>query len=263
MDSKEARRVLHAYREDLDPDSHPALAEALDLAASDAELEAFLKEEKAFDNVFVEKLNETPVPPGLLERILESKSGGGPEPAELIPDSRRESRLAWWQQPVTWSMAACLLALLSIGVFLVRQPEVGPEGGSDYSIEQFVQAVVDHSVRVEKMEYLNHDAGALYRFLVQRNAPYPRAMPDRMKNLESVGCLSFAWHDRQIGVICLKGEKMYNLYVAERSEFPNLKDYRRPNLHQIKNHGAAAWTSEKQIFVLTVEGNTEDLGPLL
>ena len=263
MDSKQARRVLHAYREDLDPESHPAVAEALDMAARDPELAAFLKKEKAFDRAFEEKLNQIPVPPGLLERILKNPAVEGPVPIESMPRTERGSQLVWWQQPVTWSMAACLLALLSIGFFLIRQSNVSPEASVELSIDQFVQAVVDHSGSIEKMEYLHSDAGALQRFLVQRNAPYPRAMPERVKNLENVGCLSFAWRDRSIGVICLRGEKVYNLYVAERSGFSNIQDYRLPHFRQIRNHGAAAWASDKQIFVLTVEGKTEDLSPLL
>ena len=267
MNKEEAKRVLQAYRADLDPEENSELKEALRCAENDPELQDFLEREKSFDRAFSQKLKEFNPPQGLLARILEN----APEEAyasasRTIVEKGNGREIVWWQQPVTWSIAACMMALLAIGYLLIRDvaPGVGEKYAIENNLEQLIQAAADHSSHhTEHMDYLDEDVSALHNFLLKEKAPYPQELPRALSQLVGVGCESFAWNDHQVGVICLKGDKLYTLYVANRKDFPKLRDYRTPYLRQVRNHGTAAWTTKKQLFILTVKGNTEELSPFL
>ena len=72
MNKEEAKRVLQAYRADLDPEENSELKEALRCAENDPELQDFLEREKSFDRAFSQKLKEFNPPQRLLARILEN-----------------------------------------------------------------------------------------------------------------------------------------------------------------------------------------------
>jgi hypothetical protein len=263
MNEKEARILLHAYRHDLREASDPDVLEAIGLLDTDPDLQRWVDEEQAFDRAFAATLKGISPPPGLRDRIL----SGAPEDSgeRAVAGTFNSGKVAWWRQPVTWSAAACFLLLVGIGFLLsdrynqsnTQDPVILADFG------QFVDAMVGEGNRFDGvLDYKDSDVAKIKAFLASSDAPFPAEMRGQMKSLDGIGCKSFAWEGRRVGMICLRGDKTYHLYTTESASTAPQQQPPLPLYRQIGNHAAAAWRDENLLHVLTVEGSEDDLRTL-
>ncbi len=262
MDKNEAKKLLLAYRDDLSEVDNAEVNKALKMADEDPELKTFLAQEQAFDRAFTQKLNEIEPPSGLLDRILaEAPDQTATAPTQSEPQS---AKIIWWQHPGTWSAAACVLALIALTAVFTQNNSNTTNNRADLALmHNFAQAAALHSPTIQHMDFQNNDIGEIGTYLAKNNSPRPQDLPENMDQLLGMGCLTYTWQDNPVGVICLKGEKVYNLYVANRGGIDLKNDHPSPFYKQFGNYSTALWTTGDLIYVLTVEGKEEDLSPLL
>ena len=257
MDKNEAKQILLAYRADLSELDNPEVKKALKMAEEDPELGAFLSREQAFDRAFTGKLKEIEAPAGLMERILANA------PAEAAKEQKEASKIIWWKHPGTWSAAACFLALIAL-VAVFTQNNSGSSAQADLAVmNKFAQAAALHSPSIHQIDFQHNDIAAIGAYLAKNNSPHPIDLPYNMDQLLAMGCLTYTWQDNPVGVICLKGKKVFNLYVAKREALDIKRDQPSPFYKQFGKYSTALWTADDLIYVLTVEGKEEDLSPLL
>lgn len=256
MNTEEAKAILQSYRPHLDDANDPIFKEALLFAESDNEIKSWLEREQSFDKIFAQKLQGIEPPADLKEKILSNlpSSTTDTEP-EIFTNL---TKVIWWRQPMTWSVAACFIALFTLGVVLLRPREHALQAQPE--MEALVQAVNEHSRTVSKLDYQNNDVVALQDFLMTNNSPTPQNLPTNLQNLNGIGCLSFTLQGHQLGLICFKGDRIYHLYVTERKDIPNLIS---PKYHQFNDRSSATWTSDDQLYILSTKGEPKDLASLL
>ncbi len=256
MNTEEAKAILQSYRPHLDDANDPIFKEALLFAENDAELRSWLDREQSFDQIFAQKLQGIEPPADLEEKILSNlPSSTANTETEVFTNI---NKVIWWRQPLTWSVAACFIALFTLGVVLLRPRETSVQTQSE--MEALVQAVTEHSRSVSTLDYKNNDVVALQDFLMTHNFPAPQNIPTKLQNLNGIGCLSFTWQGHQLGLICFKGDKIYHLYVTDRKAIPDLNT---PQFHQFNDRSTATWTSDDQLYILSTEGEPQDLASLL
>ena len=217
MNKEEAKSILQTYRPHRDDANDPIFKEALLFAEGDNELKGWLEKELSFDQAFAQKLQAVEPPADLKEKILSNMPSSATIAETEI--STHLTKVIWWRQPLTWSVAACFIALLALGVVLIKPRETSTQARSE--MEALVQAVNEYSrtlTSVESLEYQNNDVGALQDFLAANNSPTPRTLPTKMQAMNGIGCLSFNWQGHKLGLICFRGDRVYHLYVTERKE---------------------------------------------
>ena len=262
MDKNEAREILRAYRADLFEMDDPDIKEALRMAAEDPQLQALLKEEQAFDHAFSEVLKDIEPPSDLMEKIL----SGAPAAAET---QTKQAKIIWWRHPGTWAAAACLTALLVVAAVFTQNKSIPPPGGEIALLDNFARAAAMHSPTIRTLDFGDTKIDDLNTFLIKEGAPnphrhpHPQRLPENMDQLSGLGCLTFNWENSQVGVLCLKGSKFYNLYVLNREGIDSQRNQKKPAYKQFGDYATALWMEGNLIYVLTVEGKTEDLSPLL
>ncbi len=259
MEKNEARQILQAYRSDLSAIDDPNVREALRLAEDDPQLQALLKEEQAFDRAFAEKLQQIEPPASLMERILEN----APLETNSMVEQQKPAKLIWWKNPAVWSAAACLLALIALAaVFMpIRSPSANQ--ADLVLMNNFARAAALHSPTIHQMDFQHNNISEIGAYLAKNNSPHPRDLPGNMDQLLGMGCVTYTWENNPVGVICLQGKKVYNLYVANQDGLAIERDQPSPSYKQFGNYSTALWTKGNLVYVLTVEGKQEDLSPLL
>ncbi len=259
MEKHEAKQILQAYRTDLSEIDDPKVGEALRMAKENPELNAYLDQEQAFDRAFTQKLKEIEPPAGLLERILES----APSEVEAMPRQGKPAKIIWWKNPVVWSAAACVLALIALAAVFTQNRAPSTNESDWVVMNNFAQAAAQHSPTIHQMDFQHSDVSLIGAYLDRNNSPRPHSLPDNMSQLLGMGCVTYTWENNPVGVICLKGEKVYNLYVTHRGGLAIERSQSSPYYKQFGEYSTALWTKDNLIYVLTVEGQPEDLSPLL
>ena len=264
MTDKDCKALLHACRKDLWDVDDPEIQQAIKLLESDPRIQEWLEKEQAFDKAFCAALKGIAPPEGLRERILDGRPGSAD--ADGTDGSADARRTIWCRHPVTWSMAACFLVLLAIGTLISDRRNAGsaPETVILADFGQFVDAVVNHERQFDgRLDYKDSDIGKIRTFLASNKAPAPSEMKGAMKLLSGIGCKSFTWEGQQVGMMCLRGDKIYHLYTTKSDSIAPSKRAPIPLYRQVGSHAAAAWRDDDKLHVLIVEGDEEDLRTLL
>ncbi len=259
MDYEEAKKLLHIYKANRNAleEEEGLFREALRVKQENVELAAWFDKEQAFDRAFAQKLRSLPAPADLKAKILSQAPGAARRAtarcSDAVPPVEAPSNTIWWRQPWAWTAAACFLFLLAAGAIFNYY------GRQETDLARYMAAVIDHSCKCPGVEYKNEDLTAIKTFLARRRVPVPASMPRNLKILPGIGCLSWEYQGRTVGVICFKGDTVYHLYVADRSQFPQFKETGDPVLRQIGEHGGAAWMDDSRVYVLTAKTGAAQL----
>lgn len=257
---------LAIYRPDLDDGNDSQFADVRAALEGDPELAAWFQNEKAFDDAFSRKLAEIRPPADLKARILDGASSDTTRP-NAAP-AQNVVHLTWWQSPATWGMAACILLVGIIGILLTEEDDPEPiatpiayAGGR--GLEQLISAVIDHNSKRQNLEMHSEDFAEISRFLTEANAPVPVDLPQKISSMSRVGCMSFGYGDSRVSLLCLKGDKVYHLYIADRKSVKCNEVIEKPEIRLVNDTPAATWTDNEKVYILTVDGKADDLVTLL
>ncbi len=258
MKPSQIKDLLHVYRSDRASGLSETMREAVAAAETDPALHAWVEEEQAFDRAFAAKLREAPAPHDLLPRILAIQEAG-PNAAH---NHRSAPRSTW--APIVWfgrnsgvavPAAAALLLFIAVMAITLR-PEASVR--IDPGVHAFVSAAGTYTGGFENL-FMAGDLEELCGYLEASSAPVPRAIPEGLHALSSLGCKKVELEDHTASLISLQGETRYNLFSVERAHFPNQQDLKTPQLRQVGNRAVATWTCRRMIYVLVSEGTVDGL----
>ena len=256
MDKIEAKRILTSYNPRLLSGDDVQIRSALEIVESDPELKAWFDEEREFDVIFSDRLRAIQPPVFLKQAILDQYNAS----AELSDaDTSKRSKLIFWKPAVIVPLAASIVALMAVAVHLVQsQNEVAKP-----SLDQLVLATTHHADQFDGLEFVNSDLDSVQKFLAAQSAPVPTKMPRSISDLESIGCLSFIWQGSRVGLICLRDDEVYHLYIADRDAIQIPQNQKGPKVQQSGNRSIATWTEDAQVFILMVDGKPDQLARFL
>ena len=151
MNKQEAKFILQAYRPGGEDAANPQFAEALEVARQTPELTQWLSEETALDEALGRKLQDTPVPEDLKEKILVSR--------KLIQVTPR------WRQPA-WLAAAASVALM-LGLLVSLQSPAKP--GQEFT--DYRQSMIEFAQhRMDGLDYKSETIPDIRQWLANRQS---------------------------------------------------------------------------------------------
>jgi hypothetical protein len=239
MTNEEAKRTLWLYREGIDR-AEPEFAEALALAEGDAELRGWMQQQVAIFKAVRGKLSAIEVPPDLRERIVRQRP---------IP----KTTTRWWR-PIL-KIAAALLLLAGLAIFWSR---AGAKNNlANY--EAYVARLVSGKYR---MSFESENFENIRSFLQRNQAPSLYEIPKGLSQTNALGCATLSWSGNPVSMLCFadaQNRKLW-LFVARREAIPDSPTTVTPAFaQQAKGFTTATWTSDGYTYVLTMQGNRDDL----
>lgn len=235
------------------------LREALEHLSRDEELQRWYELDQAFDQAFLEKIQQIEPPPGLREAILNRDPPRAtlPIPRLAAPDLR------------FWKLAAAALVIFFIGFsmpWILRQP-------SSPSAEDGTRPLVPDYIAHLSSELLNRPKPLTHRgasfdqmkvHLASANVSARAPASLELENWEAVGCLVLEWRKTQIGMLCFRhGETVFHLLYADLDKyeklFPEIPREDLPLSFRVDDSAFRVWVDEFHINILTHEGNYQDL----
>jgi hypothetical protein len=240
MDNDEAKFILRAYRPSGADATDPKFADALDQAKRDPSLAKWLDREQSLDRAIAGKLNRVAVPSDLRETILAGAK------VSVVPP--------WWRNSYfKFAIAACFL--VAIG------------GAFSFSLSRR-RAMVTQVARVAIEDVLHgqhNNRGEVVARLenVLENGSFHLsngAMPANLTALESNGCRVVQIGGKNVAEICFERSGQYfHLYVMSRMGGMSAK----PLMFEYDGGRAAAWTDERNSYVVATTASAEQLRNIL
>jgi hypothetical protein len=254
MTHDEARFLLTARRPGGADDAAPPLREALEQAARDPALSAWVAKEQRFDGAVAAALRSVAPPPALRAQIL---AGAAAQPRSAV----------WWRKPVWLAMAAA--ATVGIGLAILGVVRFRPSGTPPAD----TLAHVDHHVlRAHALRDLTeghetavyaHDVGELGRWLENPAQRLTVGLPLDFEGLRRAGCRTLTIAGREVLEVCFTRGEMFHLYIARRSDFPAPENLRLPDVVARDGLASAVWTSGDLVYVLAAAGDQRTLRAVL
>lgn len=245
MTNEEAKFLLSGYRPNGADAGDAALAEALAQTRRDPALGAWWERSQAMDRVVAAKLDEVRAPAGLR--------------ASLLAGARvTVRRVAWWQRPAMWGMAAALAALAVMAAVALGWR--GPEARAGAAGEALPLAVWEQAVRADLAagfvttvygadmgEFGTWLGAPTTRFAVSEGPPLDRGL------LRRRGCRTLEVGEREVWQICFQRSDtgaVYHVYVSPRAEVDARGLGRRPRMEATAEHGIAMWQDGAHVYLM-------------
>ena len=245
MDKRQAKFILQACR-DAGPDSRdPQMAEARAWLERDPELAEWFEAEQAEDSSLARKLREIPVPEHLRAAILARHAAVSPEPA-ASPSRRRFVALA---------LAASVVALAAVTMLWLRPARPATD------LAAFRREMQENVSGFVRLSFTHADPVQLQQWLQEKRGLSGYAIPAGLRAQLGIGCRSWTWNGRAVGLICFKVEngKTVHLFIVQRGAVPDAPMDASPRLATNDGWSSAAWSEGETLFLLVGEGNPDEL----
>jgi len=241
----EAKEILLLYRPGMAEEADAELAQALELARSDAALNPWFTEHCAFQEAMAAKFQDIPVPEGLKEQII----------------SERKVRLAsGFQRKAAVFAAAVALCCLCIGLAsLYFRPH------EDYSWSNFRNRMAGMVLRqYPKMDLETSDLGQVREFLRQKQAPGNYVLPKGLEKALPIGCAVLNWKESTVSMVCFNSGKkgvskdpdLY-LFIIDRAAVKSAPTGNATEISQVSSLATASWSSHGATYLLAADGGSE------
>jgi len=232
MTIEQAKEVLALYRGTPLDAQDAEVKEALALARSNPELQAWLDAQLAFHSGLRQKMRSLSPPPGLKEKLLAR--------GKIV-----EPPIAWWRQPLRIAVAAVLL-FSGIIFAVLLQP-----GGTHDRFAQFQSRMVGTALRQYRMDILTNDMSQVRTFMASRGAPADYTIPDKLERLQLTGGGALKWRNNPVAMVCFdRGDRqMLYLFVTDRRA---IKDAPKETIkvEQVSDLLAVSWSEGDKTYLL-------------
>jgi hypothetical protein len=244
VDNQEAKFILNAYRPSGQDANDPRFAEALAQARRDPVLEHWFRESVAFDAAVTEKFRTVEVPPDLREKILVGV---------------KVSRPLRWSKPfISWAVAAALMVLAALGSLIWHNTRPTHLAGWQTQALGVISSLVrNHS----SFDARSRNPTELLAWLRKNDAPAAQALPTNLEKLESLGCKTFSWNGLPVSVICFMRPDggLVHLVTTRVSGETERMTSGKPDVVQRGNWSTATWREGDKVYMLALEGSSNQL----
>jgi hypothetical protein len=240
MNSEQAREILRGYRPGVDDATDVEIRDALVELERDPALAAWFKEHRALQSAIAAKFKKIQPPPDLKAQILRDV----PAPGKIIPCNR----------PALWAAAAVIILSLTFAALYAPRADK-----TDF--ESFRDRMVQKTLRDYRMDMVTNDLPAIRQYLAAKNAHADFTLPPGLAKLPGQGCAILKWHDQTVSLVCLEPSpnKTLYLYIIDRAAIAEAPSGNTPQITQIKKLTTAAWSDEKNEYLLASFDNEQSL----
>ena len=233
MTKEQAKEILAAYRLGTEDEHDPFFAEALALARTDAELQAWFNQSLSFDASVRGELARVLAPAGLRQSILAEHKVIRPA--------------AWWNPHLTGrQMAAAASVVLAAGVAVLwfsQRPA---------SFAEFRHEIADQSWGPSPhVEVPAASLRDVREFLAAQHLATNSTVPPVLAQSKVRGCTLMHWRGHEVPVLCFNSDGQHlHLIVADRALFPDAPS-QTPQTDQWQSWRTASWSQDDHSYVLT------------
>jgi hypothetical protein len=201
--NESAKFVLHAYRPNGADARDPIFRAALEQAARDPELGAWLKEQRAFDSLIAGKLAEFQPPATLYSAIMAGIAN---------------------RSPIRRFNIRPLLALAAVLVLsgAILLPFYLESSSRSKLIEQFQRANLTmlSSTPVPQLDLVTAEFSRTQEYLAEMKAPCIPSLPGSLLDLPTAGCKTLRWKGQDLSLTCFRlpsGELLHVFVIDEKA----------------------------------------------
>lgn len=254
MTNEEAKFILGAVRPGhIDP-SDPDLAEALRLAGTDPELNAWFARSTAFDTVVADRLRRIAPPDDLKATILAGV---------------RVSRLPARRPPRRFPVSRVLLAmaaLLAISLVVTRFlpiSSVTPPISGEQILAGFRSDMLREIENLQQIDYVSNDPDKVAKWLRENEAAPDFEIPSDTGGHSLVGCKVLVWKGHRVSLICFTnpnadGPPGLHLLTLAADALPDFDGSSESVLRE-GQWSTSTWREGDSIHVLAAKGEHRDL----
>jgi hypothetical protein len=258
LNSHEAKRILLLYRPAVDRDD-PDFAEAIALANTDPELNAWFQQHCAFQNAASSAFTSIPVPEGLKEQILSERQ------AQLSLTSRRRGLVA-----------ACAVAVIAFCGVLTYRSMIPPRPRPlENTFANYHSYAIGQIIRYPAMDILTNDVQAIRSELANHGQSNLVFTPSVDKivgraRITGTGGKALDWQDTPVAMICLDSGKKgapkmgdLFLFIVDNAAIKGPLGATPVVTQDRKGIVSGSWTSGGKTYILAGLGDKDFLKPYL
>lgn len=252
MTKDDAKRILLAHMPSSGEPEDPEMAEALALARADADLEAWLEQQTAFNSSVRAALRDLPAPAGLRESIL----------------ARHRVIVPLWRRPEFLAVAACVALTLVIAALWARQLPSWTQKSTeeDYGFTGFRSRMVSFAVRTYRMDIVTNDLNQVESFLRSQGAPTELVLTPGLNAMPVKGGAKLSWQGHPVAMVCFNMTANQTLYMfvmdataVQRGKPPGPN----PVVAAIGGLTTASWSREGKVYLVAAAADPAALQQLL
>jgi hypothetical protein len=250
MTSTEAKQVLLAYRRDRADEYDPALAEALRLAAKDAELREWLEAQQQFQEKARQELRSIQPPADLKASILANLKSASSETAETRAIAKPNFRAG----PLL-ALAAAIALVLGASLWLFRGD------AADESFSAFRSRMVNFALRTYQMDIVTNNPAAVRQFIDEHGGAADFKMPANLEKVPVQGGGRLSWQNHPVSMICytLPDRETLFVFVVDRDAMHGKIPSERANVQTDKRLNTVSFTRDGHTFLLAAKAPPETL----
>ena len=295
MDREEAQYILQLCRPENSEDRNdPLIAEALELLNQDAELSAWFEEQQALDTKISAEFNRVEPPADLYAAILAGMRANAVQSQLLIgnkgEDAEQDHHPIRFTQPTNrseqraglraWMGIAAIFAVAGVALMLSRSEAPTQLANNDQSaagaspiiatagapnmIEFLAQQISEFNG--SKFDKRGVQVGDLQSHLASTGMPNPAQIPQQLKQLTTIGCVTFDYDGTKLSMICFKNGQAYHLITVDKARVPidcTPCQGQKSKVFEAQQQAFKVWAEGEQIFILTTQGSEEDLADFI
>ena len=295
MDREEAQYILQLCRPDNSEDrDDPLIAEALELLNQDAELRAWFEEQQALDTRISAKFNRVEAPADLKAAILAGMRAHAVQSQLLIGNkaegAEQDHHTSRFPQPANrsdqragfrpWMGIAAIFAIAGVALVVPRNEAPTQLANSDQPAAEATPIIATAGVpnmieflaqqisefNGSKFDKRGEKVGELQSHLASTGMPNPAHIPQQLKQLTTIGCVTFDYDGTKLSMICFKNGQAYHLITVDKARVPNdctpCKG-QKSKVFEAQQQAFKVWTEGEQVFILTTQGTEEDLADFI
>jgi hypothetical protein len=239
MNNEEAKLIFQAYRPGGEDSEDPQFQEALAQARLDPDLGAWLANELELDLRIGGKIRDSFPPPAHLK-------------SRLLAQRKIVKPVVWWRQPAWRLAAACVAALLVLGVFWNRLE--GRNGFPAYRTE--MADFVGH--RLDRLDLMSHDLAEVRRWLQDQAGQGELLLPAGLQTRRSLGCRVVDWQQHKVSLVCfdLGNGHVAHLLVIDRTAIADAPE-ESPVFTQISDVATVGWSRGPKTYLVASQGGSQ------
>ncbi len=294
MHREEAQNILQLCRPDNSEDRNdPLIAEALELLKKDAELRTWFDEQQALDAKIRNDLNRIEPPADLYAAILTGMHAHAAQ-SQLIgtkaEDTEQDQHTIRFPQPANrsnqragfrpWMGIAAIFAIAGIALVVPRNEAPTQLANSDQPAAEATPIIATAGVpnmieflaqqisefNGSKFDKRGEQVGDLQSHLASTGMPNPAHIPQQLKQLTTIGCVTFDYDGTKLSMICFKNGQVYHLITVDKARVPidcTPCQGQKSKVFEAQQQAFKVWAEGEQIFILTTQGSEEDLADFI
>ena len=241
MDKDRAKEILTSISREEVPREEPGVDDALAMLDRDDELQAWFREEKAFDEAVGGKLKAAEAPEGLRDQLVSTIQSARPEGGKTVGIP-----------PVLLAAAAAIVVLGAIALMGLfgNDNKIASTGLTFASFQQDMAK----TIRTGDFRIANHGADfeANKAYMDRIGAPTTTSC-DKIGSADCRGCTILEWGDNKVAMFCIDvdDETLVHMFVVEREKLTDLPpEGEMKSVIQQSGLPSTGWADDKSVYVI-------------